>query len=327
MAFVFKFGGFNPVGGGFGGFGGQALTRAELYDGFAIQNIDGAVRGVQQGICDSTYALNNSITSGFHGVDNAICTLGYQTQQGFNTLGYAMKDCCCETQRLIERGFCDVGQAVNMQTRDIIDNATKTSIGDTYAQEFKPMDQLNKAVEIFEPIKDKILAITHGNHENRTYRNDGINLSSLIATQLGLADRYTSTSAVLFIRVGEDTKNKESNGSGKYRQICYTVYVLHGSGGGRKEGSKAIRLADMASIIDTDIYIHSHTHMPMIMKQGFHRIDTKNNSVALVNKLFVNTAANLNYGGYGEAAEFKPTSKDTPTIFLGGRKKSFEARL
>ena len=123
LAILFGNGGF----GGFGGFGGGvglngALTRAELYDGFAIQNIDNAVRGVQQGICDSTYALNNAITSGFHGVDRAVCDLGYQTQQGFNTLGYAMKDCCCETQRLIERGFCDIGNAVNMQTRDIIDN-------------------------------------------------------------------------------------------------------------------------------------------------------------------------------------------------------------
>ena len=121
LAILFGNGGFGGLG-GFGGGAGGALTRAELYDGFAIQNIDSAVRGVQQGICDSTYALNNSITSGFHGVDNAICTLGYQTQQGFNTLGYALKDCCCETQRLVERGFCDVGQAISMQTRDIIDN-------------------------------------------------------------------------------------------------------------------------------------------------------------------------------------------------------------
>ncbi len=124
LAILFGNGGF---GGGFGGFGGGvglngALTRAELYDGFAIQNIDNAVRGVQQGICDSTYALTGTITNGFHGVDNAICNLGYQTQQGFNTLGYQMKDCCCETQRLVERGFCDLGQAINMQTRDIIDN-------------------------------------------------------------------------------------------------------------------------------------------------------------------------------------------------------------
>lgn len=211
---------------------------------------------------------------------------------------------------------------------DLMDNATKTSIGDTYAQEFNPMEQLSRAVELFTPIKDKILCITHGNHENRTYKKEGINLSRLIADQLGLTNRYTPTSATLFIRVGENSRGqKESNGSGKHRQICYTVYVLHGSGGGRKEGAKAIRLADMASIIDTDIYIHSHTHLPMIMKQAFHRIDPRNNAIALVDKLFVNTASNLNYGGYGEAAEFKPTSKETPVIYLSGREKFFRARL
>ena len=103
--------------------------------------------------------------------------------------------------------------------------------------------------------------------------------------------------------------------------------MLHGSGGGRKEGAKAIRLADMASIIDSDIYCHAHTHLPMIMKQGFYRIDTRNSTFACVEKLFVNTAANLNYGGYGEAQEFKPASKDTPVIYLNGRKKEFNAKL
>ena len=211
---------------------------------------------------------------------------------------------------------------------DILDNATKTSIGDTYTQVFNPMEQLAKAVELFSPIKDKILCITHGNHENRTYKKEGINLSRLIADQLGLADRYTPTSAVLFIRLGESSKGfRETNGSGKRRQICYTLYALHGSGGGRKEGAKAIRLADMASIIDADIYIHSHTHLPMIMKQAYHRIDPRNSTVALVTKLFVNTAANLTYGGYGEAQEFKPSSTDTPVIYLSGTNKSFEARL
>ena len=237
----------------------------------------------------------------------------------------------CDTKRLMERieYVKNTPTAYCILNGDIIDNATKTSIGDTYSQEFNPMEQLQKAVDLFEPIKDKILCITHGNHENRTYQKEGINLSYLIAQQLGLSTRYTPTSALCFIRFGEALSGlKESNGSGKLRKICYTLYVLHGSGGGRKEGAKAIRLADMASIIDTDIYIHSHTHLPMIMKQGFHRIDPRNSTVAIVTKLFVNTAANLDYsGGYGEAQAFKPTSKDTPIIYLSGSKKSYEARL
>ena len=110
-------------GGGFGGFGGGgfyngALTRAELYDGFAIQNIDSAVRGVQQGICDSTYALNNAITSGFYGVDRGLCDIGHQ-----------ISDCCCTTNRNLDSvkydmatGFCNLSNTIQNTTRDIIDN-------------------------------------------------------------------------------------------------------------------------------------------------------------------------------------------------------------
>jgi predicted phosphodiesterase len=236
----------------------------------------------------------------------------------------------CDLERLKERieYVKNTPNAYCIMNGDILDNATKTSIGDVYLQEFTPMEQLKRAVELFSPIADKCLCVTHGNHENRTYKKEGINLSYLIARQLGLEDKYSSTSAVLFIRFGRLKRGaKESNGSGEIRKVCYTCYCLHGSGGGRKEGAKAIRLADMASIIDTDIYIHSHTHLPMVMKQGFHRIDTRNSAVAHVDKLFINTAANLRYGGYGEAGEFKPSSMETPVIYLDGTKKDFRARL
>ena len=229
----------------------------------------------------------------------------------------------CDMKRLLERieYVKNTENAYCILNGDILDNATRTSIGDTYTQEFNPMEQLRKGVELFSPIKDKILCITHGNHENRTYKKEGINLSALIAAQLGVQDFYTPTSAVLFLRFGK------GSGDVHNRKIRYTIYTLHGSGGGRKEGAKAIRLADMASIIDADIYIHSHTHMPMIMKQAYHRIDVNNSTVKLVDKLFVNTAANLNYGGYGEAGEFKPSSKETPVIYLSGKTKKFTAKL
>lgn len=107
--------------GGFGGFGGNGGSDG-VSAGFAWQGIDSGIRGVQQGICDATFSLNNTIVNGFHGVDNAVCNLGFTMQQGFNTLGTQNQQCCCETQRMIERGFCDTAQAINMQTRDLIDN-------------------------------------------------------------------------------------------------------------------------------------------------------------------------------------------------------------
>jgi predicted phosphodiesterase len=211
---------------------------------------------------------------------------------------------------------------------DLMNNATKTSVSDCYAEDIPPMEQLQTLCDLLEPIKDKILLITQGNHEARTYRTDGIDLTALMAKQLSIYDRYVREGGVLFLRLGEylhgrkDHKNNKQN-----RQVCYSIYVTHGSGGGRKEGAKAIRLADMASIVDCDVYVHSHTHLPMVMKQNFFRTDYNNNYVANVEKLFVNTAAQLNYGGYGQTYEFKASNKTTPVIYLSGTKKHFTSML
>lgn len=204
---------------------------------------------------------------------------------------------------------------------DLMNNATKTSVSDCYAEDIPPMQQLETLCELLTPIKDKILMLTQGNHEARTYRTDGIDLTALLSKQLGIYDRYVREGGVIFLRMGELSKHLHN------RQVCYTIYCTHGSGGGRKEGAKAIRLADMASIVDCDIYLHSHTHLPMIMKQNFFRIDTSNSAVAEVCKLFVNTAAQLKYGGYGQTYEFKPSNTTPPVIYLGGTKKEFAARL
>lgn len=119
--------------GGFGGLGngsdGGCATPADVRSAVDQQTLISKLDQQTYGLADSTYALNNTITNGFHGVDNAICTLGYQAQTGFNNLGHQISDCCCTTQRAIDglnynmaKGFCDLGNVINNQTRDIIDN-------------------------------------------------------------------------------------------------------------------------------------------------------------------------------------------------------------
>ena len=112
----------------------QADVRAAVDQQTLISKLDQQTYG----LATSTYDLNNTLMNGFHGVDNAVCQLGYQTQQGFNNLGYQNQQCCCETQRLIERGFADTNYNIATQTnaiknamcnntRDIIENQNANS--------------------------------------------------------------------------------------------------------------------------------------------------------------------------------------------------------
>lgn len=133
--------GFGNGFGGYGGFAGGALTEAQLCNSFNFNGLENGVRGIQQGICDSTYALNNSIMSGFAGVQQTLCQgfngvntgilqNSYNTQAGFNALSHQLSDCCCTTQRGIDSvnyniatTACATNTAIANAARDITDNA------------------------------------------------------------------------------------------------------------------------------------------------------------------------------------------------------------
>lgn len=101
--------------GGWGGFGGgngaPCATQGDVRAAVDQQTLISKLDQQTYGIADSTYALNNSITGGFHGVERQLA------------------DCCCTTQRAIDgvnynmaKGFCDLGNVVNTSTRDILEN-------------------------------------------------------------------------------------------------------------------------------------------------------------------------------------------------------------
>lgn len=100
LAGIFGWGN-NGFGGNRGGY--PAATQADVRAAVDQQTLISKLDQQTYGLADSTYALNNAITTGFHGVDNAICTLGYQAQQGFSGIASQMAQCCCDIERGIER--------------------------------------------------------------------------------------------------------------------------------------------------------------------------------------------------------------------------------
>lgn len=223
-----------------------------------------------------------------------------------------------ETIRADANGLC-------VLNGDIMNTATKTSVSDIYTEQLSPMKQIEAAVELLKPIKEKIIGATTGNHEQRIYRTDGIDTMRLVCRELGIEEKYAPDGMLIFLRFG--TRADRGHHVDKHPRQWYTIYATHGSGGGRKEGAKAIRLADMAAIVDADVYLHAHTHLPMVMKQSFYRADSSNCCARKVEKLFVNTASAMDYGGYGQAQEFKPSSLSNPVIHLEAKKKMAKATL
>ena len=129
-------------GGGYGGFGGMGMmgglggamfngiaTRADINEGFALQNITSGIQAIQQGICDSTYALNNAITGGFHNQTVGMMQGFNGVERGFCDLSHQLSDCCCTTQRAIDGVNYNLATQTNAlqqtmcnNTRDIIDS-------------------------------------------------------------------------------------------------------------------------------------------------------------------------------------------------------------
>lgn len=130
-------------GGGFGGghCASPCATQADVRAAVDQQTLISKLDQQTYGLADSTYALNNAITNGFHGVDNALCSLGYNVQSGFNGLSRQIAECCCDTRAAIsdvkysnERNTCDIIRAGQDNTRAILDFLTQDKIATLTAE-------------------------------------------------------------------------------------------------------------------------------------------------------------------------------------------------
>ena len=118
---------FMFCGWGNGGWGGNRTGTENVRDavayGFDINNLENGVRGLEHGLADGFYDMNTSLLTGFGNV-----TMG--NMQNTNAIMSRLSDmaaqsaaCCCETQRLVERGLCEVNYNILTQA-----NATNSNI-------------------------------------------------------------------------------------------------------------------------------------------------------------------------------------------------------
>lgn len=114
----------------------DAATSADIQRGFDNQSVLNKLNGIEQGICSLGYdqlgQMNNLGTTimqtGF-GLQRDIQNASVANMQDTNSLSRQMSDCCCDIRQLImmlgnnnDKGFCEMGHMIQDMGREIIQN-------------------------------------------------------------------------------------------------------------------------------------------------------------------------------------------------------------
>jgi len=201
---------------------------------------------------------------------------------------------------------------------DLCESSIRTSKGDIFRQVGTPQDQRDWVIEQLLPIKDKILGMTTGNHEERINKETGIDISADIAQALGVPYRP------------EGMLHKLSFGSGshwhKEKPFVFWGYISHGYGGARTKAAKAVKVERMSSWVHADYYAMSHDHVVNVSpnirliadNRGFLNKETGffTGKVTAHREMLIKTNAFVKFGGYAEMGGFSPSDLCTPIIHL-----------
>ena len=123
---------------------GKLATTNDVASGFStsasmsdLNDILLGQAGIQQTLCQGFNGVNTAILTSANQTNQGICNLGYNVQNGFNSIAHQISDCCCETQRAIDsvkfaqaQQTCDLITNQNANTQRVIDYLTNKETQD-----------------------------------------------------------------------------------------------------------------------------------------------------------------------------------------------------
>lgn len=205
---------------------------------------------------------------------------------------------------------------------DLCNIALKNSKSDVYNDELTPMEQVLQIIKFLEPIKDKILVMSNGNHEDRITKDTSIDVLYLVAKQLHLEQVYSPSWWYLYLSFG---KNKAK---GDNRKLLYTISGYHGFGGGSTTGAKANKVKKMSQVVLADIYLMSHVHEPINTKGVIFVPDYQHKSIVKKEMYYCISNSFVEYeGSYAEKMGLIPSNTGINEIVLDGTKKNIRLIL
>jgi len=196
---------------------------------------------------------------------------------------------------------------------DLCNVALKNSKSDVYSDELTPMEQVLQVIDFLEPIKDKILLISNGNHEDRIAKETNIDILYLVAKQLRIEQIYSSSWWYLYLSFGSTNKK---------RPALYTLTGYHGYGSGTTTGGKANKVKKMSQVVLADVYLMSHVHEPLNTKGVIFIPDYQHKSIVKKEMHYCISNSFVEYeGSYAEKMGLTPSNTGINEIELDGHKK------
>lgn len=201
---------------------------------------------------------------------------------------------------------------------DLANVALKTSKSDVYGDTLTPMQQLIELSNMLKEIKDKILVISPGNHEDRIAKDTSIDITRLLARELDIEDRYADGMWYLFLSFGNCKRG---------RPIQYEITGEHSNVGGRKPGAKINRLQDMSLIVEADLFILSHGHTPIAFKDITYLPDEQHKTLTEKEHHYLMTNSFVGYGGYAEKMGLPPSNTGMTEATLDSKIKKIKLSI
>lgn len=201
---------------------------------------------------------------------------------------------------------------------DMMNNGLKNSVTNVYEETMRPREQKKWLVEQLSDIRDKILCVVPGNHENRSVKEVDDNPLYDVCCKLDIEDKFRENMAVLIIRLG----NEKGNG---LKNPTYTGAVLHGSGGGALTGSAVNKNERFAYSFDgLDFMAVGHTHKPVNTVPSKIVVDKQNKRVSLKPFRVIVSTSWLNYAGYAIRKQMLPATHCLNELHLKGDRKEMK---
>jgi predicted phosphodiesterase len=165
-----------------------------------------------------------------------------------------------------------------------------------------------RVITLFKPVKDKIITLLTGNHEETIHKHHNNNFTKNICEDLGVP--YGGYSC--FIRLYFRRSSKAS------RQ--YTFHCWHGAGSAQTEGARLMRLKRLVKEMVADCYLMGHLHT--ITHDITDRLALRNHKIKAIPQIATITGSWLKTYtqgssiSYAEMAGYKPSHIGCPVILI-----------